>query len=114
MGSLHEGAKCYICKERLAGYIPDGSDGPICMGRPQCCWEMGEAHGWYNLCVSKAERCFQAMYEAQLARSAQLPQVVFGHPEIRTTVLTYLFHVIDDRHRDMYFMRIRSASGALL
>ena len=30
MGSLPEGTKCFYCAVNLAGYIPDGADGPMC------------------------------------------------------------------------------------
>ena len=95
MGTVEEGTLCAYCGVREAGYIPDGCVGPMCMGKPGCCQEVGEEFGWS--CIDNKRLCrLGRSWIACLARDANVvTQSVFrgAGDEVQLRIYAFLWRV---------------------
>ncbi len=70
MGSLPQGTRCCYCGVRLAGYIPDGAVGPMCLLGPGNCYNVWEEDGYEKISRLRFNRLLR-MRMKQLCRSPQ-------------------------------------------
>ena len=88
---MPEGTLCAYCGEREACYIPDGCVGPMCMGEPGCCQEVGEEFRWSSI-ESKRLCRLGLSWIACLARDANVvKQLVFRASSDEVQLRTYAF-----------------------
>ena len=95
MGSRPEGTLCAYCGAREASYTPDGCVGPMCMGEPGCCQEVGEEFGWN--CMDNKRLCrLGRSWLWCLARDANVVmQFVFSASsgEVQLRIYAFLWRV---------------------
>ena len=83
------------CRKAHYARIPDGCVGPMCMGEPGCCQEVGEVFGWSSIGSKRLYRLGRS-WIACLARDANVvKQIVFraSSDEVQLRIYAFLWRV---------------------